>query len=128
MAIIRKISDATVIVDNIVMAYVPNSLTYKEGLGEQKIRIQTGGGGAVQQVLSDDITTKHAMVKFDVEPTAENINNMRAIKANMDGHVITISAAGFTRTITGALLTSDYEVKLGAEDVFTVEFIGNPAI
>lgn len=128
MAVIRKIIDATLIIDNNVVGYVPNTLSFTEGFGEQKLRTQTGGGGAVQQVVADDITKKHSTVKFQVETTAENLALMRALKNNQDGHVVTISTTNFSRTITGAILVKDYEVKFGTDDTIEVEFMGNSAV
>jgi len=127
MAIIRKIYNPTLIIDNLVVAYVPNSLSFSEGLGEQKLRVQTGGGGTIQNVLADDITKRQAKVKFKIEPTANNLAFVRAIKANLDGHVITLSDTDFTRTITGAILVSDYNIELGADSEVELEFMGNPA-
>ena len=128
MAVQRKIVDPTIIIDNNVIGYVPNSLKFTEGFGEQTLRVQTGGGGSIQQVVADDVSQKQSMVSFQVEPTVANIELMRAIKANQAGHVITISAPGITRTITGAILTSNYEVSMGTEEIIDLEFIGNPAI
>ncbi len=128
MAIIRKIVDATVIIDNTVVAYVPNSLDLTEGFGEQKIRTQTGGGGSVQSIVADDITKKHSKVQFKMEPTADNLALLRTIKADQNGHVITLSAPGFYRTVTNAILTSDYEVKLGVDDTIQVVFMGSAAV
>ena len=128
MAVIRKLVDATLIIDNNVIGYVPNTLKFTEGFGEQKVRVQTGGGGVVQQVVADDVTSKQSMVTFQVEPTIANIDLLRAIKANMDGHVITISTSGLTRTITGAILTKNYEIGLGTEETIELEFVGNGAI
>lgn len=128
MAIVRKLVDPTIIIDNLVVAYIPNSLELTEGFGEQKLRIQTGGGGSRQQVLADDVSKKQSNVKFKMEPTADNIDFLRAIKSNLDGHVITISAPDMTRTITGALLVNDYVVKMGAEGEIDLEFVGNSAI
>ena len=127
MAVLRKIYDPTLIINNFVCAYVPNSLRYFEGLGEQKVRVQTGGGGSIQQVLTEDITKRQTSVKFKVEPTAQNIDFLRAIKSNMDGHVVTISAPDLTRTITGAILVTNYEVGLGMDEEIEVEFVGNAA-
>jgi hypothetical protein len=63
-----------------------------------------------------------------MEPTADNINFLRAIKANFDGHVITISDINMTRTITGAIIINDYEVHIGTDAEIEIEFEGNPAI
>lgn len=128
MAVLRKIIDATLIIDNNVVGYVSNSLSFTEGLGEQKFRTQVSGGGAVQHIITDDFTKKVSTVKFTVEPTAANVALFRAIKANQDGHVVTISATDFTRTITGAIITKDYEVKFGSDDVMDIEMTGNAAI
>lgn len=127
MAVLRKIYDAILIIDNLVVNYVPNSLRFSEGKGEQKLRVQTSGGGSVQQVLTEDITKKQSTVKFKVEPTAANIDFFRAIKSDLDGHVITISGPEITRTVTSAILVNDYEIALGMDEEIELEFIGNPA-
>lgn len=127
MAVLRKLYDPTLIIDNLVVAYVPGSIRFTEGKGEQKLRVQTGGGGSIQQVLAEDITKKQSNVKFKVEPTAANIDFMRALKSNLSGHVITISAPEFTRTITGAILVNDYEIELGMDSEIELEFVGNAA-
>lgn len=126
--VIRKLVDPSIIIDNIVVGYVPNSIHFTEGFGHQKLRIQTGGGGARQQILADDVSKKFSKLKFKMEPTAENINFLRSIKANFDGHVITISDVNMTRTITGAIIINDYEVKIGTDAEIELEFEGNPAI
>jgi hypothetical protein len=134
MAIIRKIVDPSIVIDNLVIAYVPNSLSFTEGFGAQKVIVQTGGGGAVQQIVADDVKHKLSTVKFKIEPTVDNITNMRAIKANQHGHVITISGQDnlsgetITRTITNALCTSDYTVAFGTDSEIDLEFVGSSAI
>lgn len=125
MAIQRKLVNPALIIDNLVVAYVPNSIRYTEGFGEQQFRTQTGGGGTVQQIIIDDLSKKRSMVKFKIEGTVQNIEFFRAIKANQDGHVITISDTDFTRTMTGAILVSDYEVDLSNEGEIELEFVGN---
>lgn len=126
--VIRKLVDATLILDNNVVGYVPNSLSFTEGLGTQKLRTQTAGAGSIQHVLTEDVSTRVSTVKFSLEPTVDNVALIRSIKADQTGHVITISQQGFTRTITGAVLTNDFEVKLGMDDVIAVEFHGNSAV
>ena len=125
--ILRKLYNPTLIIDNLVVAYIPNSLRYTEGLGEQKLRVQTSGGGSVQTVFSEDITKKLSSVKFKIEPTADNLEFIRAVKANFNGHVVTLSDENFTRTITGAILVNDYEVGLGMDEEVELEFMGNAA-
>lgn len=128
--VVRKIYNPSIIIDNLVVAYVPNSLSFTEGLGEQKLTVQTGGGGSVQQVLSDDITKKQSTVKFKLLPTADNIAFMRALKADLGGHVITLSETGsdFSRTIVNAILINNYELQLGSDSEFEVEFHGSSSI
>ncbi len=126
--VIRKLVDATVIIDDVAIGYTPNSLSYTEGFGENKVRTQTSGGGHIQRVVAQDASKMHSDVKFKMEPTADNVEVLRAIKANLDGHVITLSAPNFTRTITGAILISDYEVKFGIDDTIDLHFTGNAAV
>lgn len=124
----RAISTPTIVVNNIVLPIVPNSAVYTEGQGEQNYRAQSAGGGSVQGVYSDNAESKFSTFKCSVFNTAENINFLRAIKANGNNNAITITDTGFSRSITQAALTNNYEVNLGADTTVDIEFSGLPAV
>ena len=50
-----QISDPSVVVNNVGVAIVPNSLEFTEGLGEQEILVQAAGGGVIQWFLAEYI-------------------------------------------------------------------------
>ena len=128
MANEKKLVDPALIINNIVIAYVPNSLEFKPAGGEQKVRAVTSGNGSIQIVVADDMSKRISSCKFKLEPTTFNINVMRDLKANQDGHVLTMSTPDFTATITGAVLTTNYDVKFGVDQEIELEFHGNQAI
>lgn len=127
---INALSTPTLTVDNVVLPIVPNSLVYTEGFGEQDVRTQSSGGGSVSLVISRNVETSYSMVQCQVENTQANIEFLRAIKANTNFHVVSFfdSRVGYTRTLQQALLTSNYEVGLGADTAISIEFKGSSAV
>jgi len=127
-----QLSDAALLVNDEAIGIIPNSLVFTEGLGEQKIRAVSIGGGATEQVFANDLETNYAMVKFDMPTTPENVALARSWKTNGNGNVAQIAgetAEGqLTRTITQAALTADYEIPIGTEANISIEMQGNTAI
>jgi hypothetical protein len=127
------ISSPIITVNDEPIAIVPNSVKFKEGKGEQKVRAASTGGGEVEQVFSDDVETNFGMVSFEVYPTAFSIKQAREWKSNRNNNVVGI--AGFTpdgasmeRTFQKASLPNDYEVPLGSETTIELEFKSNAAV
>jgi len=118
----------SVLVNNLSVPVVVNSVSYTEGRGEQTVRVQSAGGGSVQSVYSDDVESKLSMVKFAMLPTAENIALVLGWKDNTNANVISITGAGLTRSFTNAVLTSDYEVVLGSDTQLDLEFKTDAAV
>ena len=73
----NQISDAVVEVNNDQVGIVPNSLSFNEGLGEQRILAVSEGGGQISQVFSNDLETAFGMVRFSLRSTAPNIERVR---------------------------------------------------
>lgn len=117
-----------VLVNNLSVPIVPNSLTYTEGLGEQTVRVQSAGGGSVQSVLSNNVETNLSMVKFEMFPTAENIALILSWKVNGNQNVVSVTGAGLTRSFTNATLTNNYEVALGSDTKIPLEFLTDAAV
>jgi hypothetical protein len=127
-----QVSDAAVQVNNNVVAIVPNSLVYDEGLGEQTIKAASAGGGQVEQIFSNNIESNFSMVRFDVYATVEMIALARQWKVAQNGNLVQIqgrtSEGNVSRSFTQAALLSNYEVALGSDTTITLEFKSNPAI
>lgn len=126
-----QLADITVTVNNAPIGINPNSFKYTEGLGEQKVRSASFGGGAVEQIFSNDIENNFSMVSFELPATIGNIALLRSWKVNRNQNLI--QAVGqtpegaLTRVFTQAAILNDYEVELGSETNISVEFKSNPA-
>jgi len=122
------LANPTFIVNNASIRIVPNSGMYTEGFGEQNVRTQSGGGGDVETIISDNAETKKSNVKFSLFPTSENIALARQFKANVSNNAIQIISDGFERTIGNAIVINDYEVNLGADTQIDLEFEGSASV
>lgn len=126
----RAISTPSVIINNLPIAIIPNSLTFTEGFGEQTMRTQSAGGGSVDVVYSVNAESLMSKVTFEIINTDQNIALARNWKSNSNDNAISLidSRTGFARNFSNMALTSDYEVSLGADTTITVEFMGNPGV
>lgn len=122
------LANPTLIINNLGVAIVPNSTTYTDGFGEQNQRAQSGGGGNVEVVFSNNVETNVSKVNFSVYPTAENLDLLRSFKARENRNAINITSGDFSRTINSAALINDYEANLGADTTVDVEFVGQKAV
>lgn len=124
-----QISDPSVLINNVAVAIVPNSCTFDEGFGEQDVKVQSAGGGQLQQVFANNVETNKGKVKFSLAATVANINLARQWKANQNRNVVAVTASvadgTLTRTFTNAALCNNYEVNLAADGVIELEFQGD---
>ncbi len=127
-----QLSDATVLVNDEVVAIVPNTLKFTEGFGEQNVRAASVGGGSVEQVFSRDVETALSKVMFDIHTTPDNVKLARTWKSNGNQNVVAIAGktveAELTRTFTQAAMTGDPEIEISTEGVINIEFMSNAAI
>lgn len=126
----RAISTPSVIINNIPIGIVPNSLKFTEGFGEQTMRTQSAGGGTVDVVYSLNAESLMSKVSFEMINTAENVALARGWKSNLNDNAISLidSATGFSRNFANMALTTDYEVNLGADTTISIEFMGDRAV
>lgn len=120
--------NGVVTINNVNIAYVPNTVVFTEGLGEQDVRTQTAGGGAVEQVYVDNVETRLSMFKFSLIPTKDSVELARSWKTNRNENVITYTEGTFSRSFAQAALTSDYEVNASADGNIDLEFKTRSAI
>ncbi len=121
------LANPTVVINNLGVAIVPNSLVYTEGFGEQLQRAQSAGGGNSEVVFSNNVETNVSKVNFSMLPTEGNIDKLRELKSRVNKNAIGITSGGFSRSINGAALVNDYEVNLGSDTTIDVEFVGEQA-
>jgi len=124
----QKLTTSQLIVNNALVAYVPNSLKYSEGFGEYKLQAAAAGPGQSKTVFSEDAEQKMSKISFDLYPTANNITDSRAWKVAQSNNLIQIvDAAGIKRSFSNATLTNDFEVELQADGKISLEWMSDPA-
>jgi hypothetical protein len=130
----ETLTDATVVVNNDTIAVLTNSITFTEGLGEQKMRVVSLGGGATEQIYSNDLETNFSTVSFDLPSTSGpdgNIEKAKIWKANGNANVVQVAGenadGSIVRTFTGAAVTANYEVNIGVDATISIEFTSNSA-
>lgn len=123
----QAISVGQLLINNVVVPYVPNTFKFTEGFGEYKQRGAVVGSGRSEVVFSEDAESKLSKVMFELYPTAENIELARAWKAGKSSNVIEYIADGMQRTITTAAIINDYENEIGADTTISLEWMGDPA-
>ena len=127
-----QLADATVLVNDEVVAIMPNSLKYTEGFGEQSVKAASIGGGAVEQLFARDVETAISKVMFDVPTTPESVELQRAWKVNGNQNVVQIAGSTvegtLTRTFTQAAMIGDPEIEIATEGIINIEFAANQAI
>ena len=119
----------TVLVNNVSVAIKPNSFSYKEGFGERKVRIASGGGATLAQIVSEDIETQLSTCKFMLYTTAENVKLVRDWQSKGDANAVEVSdKGGFTRTFGNAIITNDPDIALGVDGEVEVEFTSRKSV
>lgn len=123
-----QVVDATVLVNNEAIPYLPNTLKCTEGLGEQQVRAMSVGGGKTEQVFSRNVESNIGRVMLELPTTPEMIERARAWKTNGNQNVVQIATGRdpegkeFSRTYNGAALISDYEIEIGSDTTISIEF------
>ena len=126
----NQLNDFTILVNNQQIAYTADSLSWKDGFGEFKVRNAVVGGGQTEQVFSKDLATKFGMVKFSMPSTAENESYKRAWKVNDNANVVELigpNGSGITKIFTQASILEDPETNASQDGNIDIEFNSNPA-
>lgn len=127
------ISNPSIVINNIPVGVVPNSVTMNEGLGEYNYRAQSAGGSNRQGVFSINVEGSLPWVKFSLFPTPENIENAKNWKNNFNQNAITLTGTlpnglNFSRSFNSAALVNNYEVALSFDGTFELNFVAESAI
>lgn len=124
------LTNASVEVDDEAVTIEGNSIAIKEGQGESTTKAASKGGNVVV-VISEDITTKIGMVKFEMPASVTSMNLARDFKARGAGRVVRVSGldpAGnrLGRTLTQGVMINDPEKAIQSEGKIEVNFEGAP--
>lgn len=127
-----QLSDASVIVNNEPVPVIPDSVKFREGLGTQKMRTASIGGGEVEAVYANSLEDKLGNVMFDMPSTPETIALARKWKLLKNQNVVQIIGAtvdgNVTRTFAQAAILNDYEVGIGSDSNIGIEFKSRQAV
>lgn len=124
--------NASVEVDDETILVEGNTIVCIEGLGESTVTAASNGGTPVV-VISEDVTTKIGMVKFEMPATVNSFNLSREFRTRGAGRVVRVSGtdpAGnrFGRTLTQGIMINDPEKAIQNEGKIPVEFAGAPLV
>lgn len=125
----KTLANPTLVVNNVAIPIVPNSLKFKGGQGEQDVLVQSAGGGSVQTVYSENVETNMSLVAFSIRNTPENIEIQLDWKTLKNANAIEITGdGGFSRSFNNMAHTNDPDINLGADTPIDIEFKGDPAV
>ena len=125
------LNNVAILVNNDIIAYEANTLSYADGFGEYQVRNAVIGGGQTEQVFAEDLSTKFGMVKFSLPSTEDSAKLIREWKNNLNNNVVELQSstggAQFARIFTQAAILGNPEVNLSTDGNVEVEFNSNPS-
>lgn len=124
---IKQLSTPKMMVDGVVIAVKPNSVTVRIP-GDMKVRAMSTGGGSTQAVAGLNAESLIGHVKFEVPATAQNADRIRAWKEKMRrGEGVTLSAIedGVQFPHQNMFLTKDTDLHMKADGDVSLEWEGD---
>ena len=106
-----------------------NTTKMTNGGGEGKLTPTSAGGGDIEMVMSEDVTTYKSMVKFDLMATPENIKLVAQMQADRrKGNLSTLEIIGATDSyqFEQCIITKDIDWGLESEGSGSLEVEGAP--
>lgn len=123
----RALSNPQVSVNDEIIAIVPNSLSYKPGIGDKDAKAQSSGGNAVSIVITENAETKVSMVKFKMYNTKSNLQRVKDWCA-LYSNTIEIAELDLTESFSDMVVTTEPERAVGADGELEIEFKGQPSL
>lgn len=125
-----QLTEGQLVINNEAIAYVPNTLTYKDGKGEIQVNTNSVGGGAVQVTHGFNVENAKSMVKFGLRITKENEARTATFFNLIGANVLEISdsKSDFAKSFTGMSLMTDPEKAITSDGTFELVFEGAPAL
>lgn len=125
----KGLAALTVQVNDQTIGILANSLTFKNGYGDRKVRTQTAGGGSAVRIRTRDVETLKSEVTFKLAATTANLDlytQWQEISDAENGNIIRLSGEGFTGTFQRMIIEEESEINIGVEGEFEVTFCGDP--
>lgn len=125
---ITQLANPVVRLNNIPIPIIPNSLKVIEGYGDQVVKALSIGNGNVVTIYHENVENKVACIKFQIPAQIDSLEYMAEAKEFKNQNTITLADDnGYERAFNNCVLTSNYEVNIGAEQNTDIEFYGDPA-
>lgn len=123
----RTLANPTIEVNDVPIAIVPNSFSFKTGKGDKAVSTQSAGGDAIEVVITENAETKKSMVKFKLKNTA---SNLQAVKdwSDLFANTITVSEQEITESFRDMVITTEPERMIGADGELEIEWEGAPSL
>jgi len=123
----RTLSNPSLEINDDVVAYVPNSLSYKEGSGDKEVKAQTSGGNSISVVVTENAETKISNLKFKLFNTAANLNLINTWSANL-ANTAALSEGEISVSFRDMVVCTEPERAIGADGELEIEFKGAPVV
>jgi len=123
----RSLSNPTVEVNDDIIPIIPNSLSYKPGLGDKAAKSQSAGGNAITIVVTENAETKISMVKFKMFNTTANLSRVKDWNSLYE-NTIRIYEGDVTESFRDMVVTTEPERQIGADGELEIEFQGAPSL
>lgn len=125
----KQINDVTLLANNEVVGYEPNTLKPMHGKGESQIRGAVIGGGQSEQIFSVDISTKFSSLKFSLPCTDSSVALVDGWKDNENNNVFELVGNNvvYNKIFTECAVTNEPEFDFSNEGSVEIEIKGNPA-
>lgn len=125
----KQINDVTLLANNEVVCYEPNTLKPMHGKGEFSMRNAVVGGGETEQIFSQDLTTKFSSLKFSLPCTDSVVDLVDGWKDNGNDNVFELvgNNVDYNRIFTQCAVINEPEFDFSNEGAVEIEIKGNPA-
>ncbi len=130
-----SITNPEVVINGSPVAIVPNSCKFDEGQPKKNIRAAAVGDTLVQD-FSQNIEEAFSKFSFQLLPSVDNINLVKALQVLNNTNLVTITGTEtvlgaekqLIRTFNNATITNQPEVNLGADGIIEVEWMSDAAV
>lgn len=122
----RALSTPIVLLDNVRIKILPNSLTVTDP-GEAKGRAVSAGGGSVDLVYGFDASTEIATISFEVANTAEMVElkkDYAARRKRVQTSTLLVIEEGLQTSYDTVLMTKQSDTPYEVEGKIKLEFQG----
>jgi len=127
------ISDPQVTVNDELWDIVGNSLSYQNGRGERSVKAAGTGGGKAQLIISENVETKVATLKFAVPSDADSIDRVDQAEVRLNNNVVRVSGTdpqgnSVRKVFTNAIITNNPETNLAQDGQIDTEWASDSVV